>query len=89
MAIALDCRWLTSTEIFLYQGFPVTEDLANPPAGTRHRCTSFCGPSLAQEVRTRTHSGPQAGYSMNAAVCMSLYLYIMLWTRRIDEVAYV
>ncbi len=81
-------RWLTATELFLYQGFPVTEDLVNPPAGSRHRCTSFCGPSPAAEVRSRTHAGPQAGYSMNVAVCMSVYLYIMLYTRRLDEVSY-
>jgi hypothetical protein len=81
-------RWLTATELLLYQAFPVREDLVNPPADTRHVCTSFVGVNAASRVRTRTHAGPQAGNSMNVAVCMSVYLFSMLWVRRIDELAY-
>ncbi len=66
----------------------MTENLANPPSGKPHRCTSFCGPSIAKQVRSRPQAGAQAGNSMNVAVCMSVYLYIMLWSRRIDQVAY-
>ena len=76
-------RIFTPTEMLLANAFPVTPELGNP-GGKPFRGCSFCPPS-GRKNRKGSHMTNQSGNAMNVAVCMAVYIFMILCIRRADQ----